>query len=106
MTFSPLSEALPRILEHVSRSDATRRRWSSLTGRDCSRPDEVAALLLLHAARANENGVVLFSASTPERIAWAARSVQADPHQESALEAFERLIDAEVRVTSREAEYK
>ena len=93
IVFGVIGRALPRILAHVRSDDGTRRRWSDAVGADCGLPDEVAALLLRNALRANDRGVVLFGTIQAERIEAAATATRLP---EPALDSFGELISEEL----------
>jgi D-threo-aldose 1-dehydrogenase len=102
ITFGAVGAALGRIVGHVAGDAATRRRWHDAVGRDCGDPDVVAALLLRRAARANPDGVVLFSSIRPERVRQAAVALASDRTDD--LEQFAVLVDAELHDSRRGSE--
>jgi D-threo-aldose 1-dehydrogenase len=96
IVFGVIARALPRIVRHVRSSDRVRRRWSGEVGADCSRFDEIAALLLRDALRANAVGTVLFSTIHGERIERAAVAARAAIGPDPGVDAFRALVGAEL----------
>ena len=90
ITFGVLSAALPRIHEHLARSERLCADWSRAVGEDCGRSEVLSALLLRGALLRNPRGTVLFSTTRPERIALATEAEDlardADPAPVRALE--------------------
>lgn len=96
ITFGVLGRALPRIVAHVAGDDARRRRWRAEVGADCAVPETVAALLLRVAARANPEGVVLFSTIRTDHLDVAAAALSPAGDGGGDLGAFETLIAHEL----------
>jgi len=97
ITYGAIAGALMPVVDHVAADPDRRRRWSDAVGCDCADPAAVAPLLLRYALAANPSGVVLFSTTKPERIHRAAGAVEEDGAARAGLEAFVRLVDAELR---------
>ena len=98
ITFGALATALGATLAHVTADSARLTRWSEAVGADCRNPDTAVSLLLRYALRANPSGVVLFATTHPKRIRRAAAAALGDPTvPDPALDAFLRLVDAELR---------
>jgi D-threo-aldose 1-dehydrogenase len=100
ITFGVLAGVGP-IVEHVAADSGRRHEWRQAVGCDCADPQAVASLLLRWAARENPDGVVLFSTIRTEHLLTAAAAAGGDRHREDdALDAFGRLLDAQLRVVS------
>ena len=98
ITFGVLGRSIARIVEHVGADPRRRRRWRERVGADCADPDIVAAFLLKHALRRNEEGVVLFSTTQAPHVHSAAVAIaDAALGDKDALDAFAGLIDVELR---------
>jgi len=93
LLYGVIARPLGRIVAHVRSSAEVRRRWLEAVGADCSRPDEVANLLLADALRANRHGTVLFSTTRAERIRTAA---QVERTASPAVDTFISLVKSEV----------
>jgi D-threo-aldose 1-dehydrogenase len=97
ITYGALSTALGVIVSHVTADACRHRRWNEAVGADCGDPDSAASMLLRYALANNPSGVVLFSTTRPSRIAVAASAASVDAVPRESLEAFLRLVDAELR---------
>jgi D-threo-aldose 1-dehydrogenase len=99
ITFGVLGSALPRIVGYLSSDEARRRRWHTLIGADCARPDVTASLLLRAACRRNDSGVVLFCTSRAARIDSAVAAARlAAGAEDPELDAFLGLVRSELMV--------
>jgi hypothetical protein len=68
ITYGCLSGALPRLQRWLADEPPLRAEWSLALDVDLGASDELAALLLAHAAMVNPRGITLFSAGIPDRI--------------------------------------
>jgi D-threo-aldose 1-dehydrogenase len=97
ITFGLLGGALASIVAHVTADAEARRRWSDAIGVDCGSREAVASLVLRQAIRENPDGVVLFGTIRADHIAAAGASAGVPAERADELDAFVRLIDAELR---------
>jgi aryl-alcohol dehydrogenase-like predicted oxidoreductase len=91
ITHSVLAHALKDIVDRLAGDDAFRKRWASLTGLDPVSREHVAELLLAEALDANRDGVVLFSSTSPARIADAARVARERPYSPEQIAGLREL---------------
>jgi D-threo-aldose 1-dehydrogenase len=75
LTYSPFSNALPKISSYFESNQDAMRRWSERLGIDCSRSENIATLLLQYSLQANSEGTVIFSSTKPHRISELAGTV-------------------------------
>ena len=91
ITHSVLADALKDIVDRLAQDDAFRRRWVTLTGLDPASRESVAELLLAEALDANRGGIVLFSTTSPARIAAAARVARDRPYSPDQIAGLREL---------------
>lgn len=72
---SVLAHDLARVRAHLGKDPAHERRWSSTLAIDCSRPENVAGILLQRAVAEWPTAVVLVSSRAPEHVRAAAEAV-------------------------------
>ena len=94
ITYSCLSQAFPRIHEHVSNDSTMADDWTRTLDVDVRSRDEFIALLLCSAVQANPEGLTLFSSGDPIRIARNASAVSAGRYDDAQLREFARLVHA------------
>jgi D-threo-aldose 1-dehydrogenase len=94
--FGVLANSLGRLVLHVTTDSDRRKRWNELVGKDCGDVETCASLLLRHALRENASGVVLFSTIKRERIRAAAAAAMSSGADDADLDAFVRLVEAEL----------
>jgi hypothetical protein len=92
ITFGILSTAVERISAHLKRQPHLSRKWSEDTGVDCSSPDVVGLLLLQDALCVNQNGVVLYSTTRPERLIALGTIPTQGNEEDPSLAAFRRHV--------------
>ncbi len=90
ITHSAVRVGLPPLLE-VMRDEERRQRWSRALLLDCADPQILARLLLAHALRSNDRGVVLFSSTHERRICANAALVGGTEFSTDQIGEFERL---------------
>jgi D-threo-aldose 1-dehydrogenase len=95
ITFSPFSDALGLILEHLRSDNAVCRRWSDSLGMDMSMPGNAANLLLGYCLQVNPDGVVLFSSSRRDGVVSGAEVWRRGVTQEI-MQMFLSLVDEEI----------
>ena len=98
VTFGVIVGALACLVQHVSASDSRRLRWKRETGADCGDPDIAASFLMQAAFHENSSGVVLLGTGHPSHIRNAVTALETFYSSDnSALDAFMHLVDAELR---------
>ncbi len=100
ITFSVLSGALGRIVDHLADNPDRYARWTSAVGENCGDPEVISSLLLRDALERNRNGVVLFSTTHPERVKVAidAASTVSSETGRGPLQAFRELASRELSI--------
>jgi D-threo-aldose 1-dehydrogenase len=98
VTYSPFSNALERIIDHVKTDPGASCRWRESVGVDCSSSDNVSVMLLHYCLSALPKGVVLFSTTRPERLRLLVQSVSDGPRTSFSMESFIRQVDKEIRI--------
>ena len=91
ITHSVLADALKDIADRLAGDDAFRKQWVTLTGLDPASREGVAELLLAEALQANRDGIVLFSSTSPARIAAAARVARDRPFTQDQIAGLRKL---------------
>jgi hypothetical protein len=99
-TIGVLANSLGRLVSHVTTDSDRRKRWNELVGNDCGDVETCASLLLRYALRENASGVVLFSTIKRERIRAAAAEAMSSGADDSDLDAFVSLVEAELPPTA------
>lgn len=100
ITFGVLGRSVGKVVAHVSVDPERRRVWHKAVGHDCADPEVVALLLLRQAARENPHGVVLFGTIHPDHVRSAAAAMAGSNGGDEDLDAFRRLVDAQLRNSS------
>jgi D-threo-aldose 1-dehydrogenase len=97
ITFGVLGDALPRVLGHLTANEDRRRQWNDAVGVDCANPNNVVALLLKDALRANGHGTVLYSTTRAARVRDAVAIASSDLlTRDTALDAFRELVGTQL----------
>lgn len=91
ITYGPLSASLSRVLGIVADEDV-RSAWESRLGISLRTGSEVAVLLLSHALWSNPSGLVLFSASDPERVRTNTQAASPTLLDDAGFLVFEQLL--------------
>jgi len=91
ITHSVLAEALKDIFDRLSVDAMFRKKRVTLTGLDPASRESVAELLLAEALEANRDGIVLFSTTSPARIAAAARVARDRPYSPDQIAGLRKL---------------
>jgi D-threo-aldose 1-dehydrogenase len=91
ITHSVLAEALKKIVAHLAANDAFRAQWVASVGVDPAARESIAELLLAEALDANRGGIVLFSTTSPARIASAARVARERPYTQEQISGLRGL---------------
>jgi D-threo-aldose 1-dehydrogenase len=95
VTFGVIARALTGLVQHVNTDESRRQRWKNTVDADCGNPEIAASFLLRAALRNNSSGVVVFSSTCASHISSAAATLQSFQPEDSALNAFLRLAEAE-----------
>lgn len=105
ITFGVLGAALDQVVAHLRRYPKRGPQWSKDIGVDCTSSDQLARLLLRDALRVNQNGVVLYSTTRPDRLRGldAVTTAQCDD-EDTALAEFRRHVVDELPPISRPAD--
>lgn len=99
ITFSPYSSSLGVIAQHIAGSDDVAKRWSTAAGCDMTDMDNVAGYLLRYCLKENKDGVVLFSSTSKQRVAAAARIAADGESPPEFLQNIIGLVDREIVAT-------
>ena len=91
-THSAIGPALPRIMTYLAADASRTRRWTSVLGQDCSKPETIARLLLAEALRRNPTGTVLYSSRNPQRVRDNTTLAHEGAVPRDVLEAFVGLL--------------
>jgi D-threo-aldose 1-dehydrogenase len=94
--FGVIARALPRLMTHLGSDVSILRRWSDAIGADCADVDVVVSLLIRDALIENPRGPVVISTIRPDRIGTAVDAGEAAGQHDPAVEAFRRLVSAEL----------
>jgi D-threo-aldose 1-dehydrogenase len=91
ITHTVLAGALEKIAARLAADGAFSRQWTALTGVDSANREAIAELLLAEALDANQNGIVLFSSTSPARIKAAARVARERPYAPQQIAGLREL---------------
>jgi D-threo-aldose 1-dehydrogenase len=96
ITFRGLYKAFDLLLMYVAAHPDIAHQWSQILDLNISDTSALSSLMFAWAARDNINGIVLFSTSSPSRVAENVRSVETLIERNDLLDKFEQLVSTEV----------
>jgi D-threo-aldose 1-dehydrogenase len=91
ITHGALAHSYRTVRKELTSDSAMAKRWSDRLGIDCQSGDNLSALMLAYAVRANPGGIVLFSSTSIDRIGLNAKAATESRFSRTQLTAFEEM---------------